>query len=304
MSSICKICNESIKNDRHFYQKHKISAAEYYVKYYPRRDLLTNDPIIFKNKIKYFSTFFNNKGHMKKWVLKSDRETFLKFLSILVAHRNKTKQLKKPLGELELTSLDNFPSLSLILKKISISDYKKVFSDLKVTKGSFSDYSLKPAKIKHLEIGVDTREQYPFKLENSRPFKMDYGDYTALGEDFDNVFIDRKSDKDFISTFGGDVGRFRKEIERAESFGAYLVVLVETDINKVKSGKGRLFYYTKCSPEMVLHNVRELAQDYDNVQFLFAKSRVEARRCVTTILSYGSKVREVDLQYLYNGGKL
>lgn len=304
MNYKCKICGESIKNDRHYYQAHKITAAEYYVKYHPRKDLLTGEPILFKNKFKYFETFFAKPANMKKWVLQSDKKAVLTYVETLIKLRQKRALLTRPLGEADLMTLDGFPDLTLLLKKITLKEYKSVYKKLGIEGSSFSDYSLKPIPQKKLEIGIDTRENNPFKLDNSKPFKMDYGDYTALGEDFDNLFVDRKSGPDFIQTFGGQIERFDKEVQRAKDFNAYLVVLVEVAVPLLKTGKGKLFYYTKCSPESIFHNTREITQKFDNIQFLFTKSRIDATRCLPKILSYGKAVKEVDLQYLYNGGKL
>lgn len=304
MANICKICGEKVESDRHFYSKHKTSAADYYIKFFPRKDLWSKDQIPFKNKIQYFETYFNSYSNMLKWINQVDPSKFKQFLSILIQARQRRKALNKPLCEVELQSLNTFPSLPIILKKISLKEYFRIYEGLGIKGGGFTDYSLKGFPEKDLEIGIDTRENKPFTFEKSRPFKLDYGDYTALGDDFDNVFVDRKAWPDFVSTFGGNIERFQNEIDRAKSFDAYLVVLVEETIPILKIGRSRLYNHTKFSPEAIFHNIRELIQNNENIQFLFTKSRAEARRCLPKILSYGIRVKEIDLQYLYGGEKL
>jgi len=60
----CKICSEQFESEKSLHmhlRSHKITLAEYYTQYYPRENLLTGEPLPFKNKEQYFDRDFANR---------------------------------------------------------------------------------------------------------------------------------------------------------------------------------------------------------------------------------------------------
>ena len=70
MKHVCQECGQSFETERslhaHF-KKHGLTLAEYYTKHFPRYNLLTKDPLPFKNKADYFSKDFSTYNQMVKW---------------------------------------------------------------------------------------------------------------------------------------------------------------------------------------------------------------------------------------------
>lgn len=94
-----------------------------------------------------------------------------------------------------------------------------------------------------MKILVDTREQtpldFPFKnVSQTMRRKLSVGDY---GCEFDNgklspVFFERKSKGDLFNTLGKGHARFRKELQRANSLGHILIVIIECSLLSVLRG--------------------------------------------------------------------
>lgn len=302
MESECKICGEKNVSEKHFIYRHKINQRAYYLKYYPRFDLYDQQPIEFKDKDQYFKTYFNSKNNMINWLRQVDHQVAYDFVKERFAQRIQDKKLVYAPSHVELRSIHNLPNM-VVINKI-IGDYYTFISDnFKNVKNRFSlrrisDLTHAPAQ----EIAIDTREQTPLEFKNSKTklMKLDYGDYTSL-DNFQNVFIDRKSPSDFISTFTMHYHRFAAELERAAKFNAYIVVLVEYPLNKMQIfNKTHLGFYVKSSPQRLFHNVRDLLQSHQNVQMLFVADRDEAARYAVKIFEYGKHVRDIDLQYFYD----
>ena len=63
MSYKCKECGQEFKSERSLHahlKKHGLTMGEYYTKHFPRYNLLTKDPLPFKNKADYFSKDFRH----------------------------------------------------------------------------------------------------------------------------------------------------------------------------------------------------------------------------------------------------
>lgn len=294
----CKVCGEKIKNASHFYRKHKISKQAYIEKYFPKNDLLTGERIPFKNEKSYFERDFKNKRNLVGWLKKQDRATSQNYILDLYRARVKEKGLSRAMGQVELRT-SWIPAINIIEKYFDSYDdvCERLGLERSIGECSFG-FDIK----KNLSIGIDTREQKPLKFPcKTTLFKLDCGDYTALGENFENIFVDRKSPGDFLGTMSGGFDRFCREIERAKLFDAYVVVLVEQSLSKMQgfeySYHGK---HTKASSEFIFSRVRELSSKYDNVQFLFVNGRQEASQAVMKILSAGNLVRTADLQLAYD----
>ena len=67
----CKVCDKPFDSERGLHahlKKHNLTVAEYYTKYFPRKNLLTGKFLPFKNKKDYFSKDFSNRIQMIKWL--------------------------------------------------------------------------------------------------------------------------------------------------------------------------------------------------------------------------------------------
>ena len=70
----CIICEKEFENDRKLHshlKAHKIRMVEYYQTHYARHDRYDGKIIKFKNKQQYFTSDFNNRGNLKKWLTKT-----------------------------------------------------------------------------------------------------------------------------------------------------------------------------------------------------------------------------------------
>ena len=107
---------------------------------------------------------------------------------------------------------------------------------------------------------------------------------------------------DFIGTLSGGYERFIKEIERAQEADAYLVVLVEDNLNNAMSFPylPHISKKVKATPEFIFHRVRDIIQKYPHTQFLFVNGRKEASRVIERIFTCGCVHEKVDLQYAYD----
>ena len=73
-SIVCKICNKTFDSEKglHIHLKsHSVTMAEYYTTYYPRKNLLTGEPLPFKNKKDYFNNSFSTRWQMIQWLAKT-----------------------------------------------------------------------------------------------------------------------------------------------------------------------------------------------------------------------------------------
>ena len=63
----CKICNNKIEDNKHFYRLHSISQKEYFNKYENKKDLFSGEPIEFKSIDQYFQTDFNSRTNLREY---------------------------------------------------------------------------------------------------------------------------------------------------------------------------------------------------------------------------------------------
>jgi hypothetical protein len=161
-----------------------------------------------------------------------------------------------------------------------------------------------------IKIFIDTREQQPLNFDNSESMKLDFGDYTAAGDDYNYTYVDRKSGNDFISTLSlRNLDRFRAELIRARDLDSYLFVVTESSLEKlyayIQSAKRSKFGPQKTNLKFIYHNMRELAHEFaGNCQFVFTGSRQNSEDLIQRILHYGPALWNVDLQYYIDKNEL
>lgn len=150
-----------------------------------------------------------------------------------------------------------------------------------------------------LEIIIDTREQKPigFSFE-SRIQKLDFGDYTLADKYYNYCFVDRKSESDFKGTFGKDIDRFKRELDRAREFNSYIFVICENNIKQIEQNNYGGPNFKRVNIENVFFNLRSVLNEYGDVcQVLFIDGRKEMEDMIPRILFHGPKLKSVDVQY-------
>lgn len=304
---ICAECQKEFEDDeglhRHL-RSHGLVKEGYYQKHHGRKDLLTGELLPFKNKEDYFNRLFSTRGNCIKYIQQLPKDQQGDFVYKLFEERAKLKNLLYLPCDVELRS-SILPSVTL-LKKLGI-DYNELGKDLDLVRKYNYDTSSITFKKEKLDIIIDSREQKELFFSDHNVIKstLSFGDYTCRNS-FNNIFIERKSLVDFISTFGNQVERFEREVLRAQSINATLIVLVENKLSDALS-----FNYipyiakrTKLTPDYVFHNIRYLIQTYPNLQFCFCENRKAMTKAIENIYQMSPRVNRFDIQYLYDKGLL
>jgi hypothetical protein len=296
----CKVCHEEFDTEKGLHihlKKHKIDLATYYTTYYPRKNLLTGDPLPFKNKEDYFNKDFSTRQQLIKWCMSQPKEVAAEYALTKLKQRVDEKSLKYAPNHLEL-AISKLPSIDVF--KYACGSYNEACKriGLKPLFGNNIDQSFfdDDKHFEDLKIFIDTREQKPLTFNVSEDLKLDFGDYTVGGDDYNYTYIDRKSDTDFKGTLSGGLARFKRELKRVKDFDSYLFIVVESDLN-------RLYVNNKFGPhksnlEFVYHNMRLITHEFaGHCQFVFTGTRANSQSVIPKILKLGKKLWNVDLQY-------
>ena len=307
MSVICKVDGKEFKDEKSLHlalRGYGLNKEKYYHTYYPKKDLLTGDTINFKTKEQYFNSDFNDKNNMKKWLKEQPIEKAQEYTKQLLAKRKEEKKLTYSPCQIELRTI----------MAPSVISYNKLFNDYYDVCSSIGleNKFIHPKNIIHQfknklnsrdTIYVDTREQNWLKFNIPFEIKtLPYGDYTCSNDNC-SCFIERKSLSDFISTLSvGNLERFKNEITRAKKDNAYLIVIVEEKLSNALSFQylPHISKKIKATPEFIFHNVRQLLQEFDNLQFVFVDGREEMKRTIESILASKCFYKKVDLQLAYD----
>lgn len=296
MEFICKECQKDFESRRSLHahlKAHFDCVGDYYVKYFPKYDLLTGERIPFFNYDLYMKTDFMNYSNFKSWIKTIDKDYAKKIIKEKAESRFEEKNIKISPPDLfyklsEMADIEDckelFGSYCNFLEEVKVDKW----FDKNLPKGFWDD------ECEDLHILIDTREQQPLNFSNSIQSKLDFGDYTASGDKYSKTFIDRKAAGDFCSTFSGGIDRFKREMDRCVAFDCFMFVVVESSVDKLNSESKK---FVKSMP-YVWHNVKEVIAEYPkNVQFVFAHSRGGAQKIIPKILQYGDKLWNVDVQY-------
>jgi hypothetical protein len=307
MSVICKIDGKEFKDEKSLHLALKgygLNKVKYYQTYYERRDLLTNELINFKSKEQYLNSDFNDKNNMKKWLKEQPTDKAQEYCKQLLIKRKESKNLTYSPTQVELRTI---MAPSIIFYNKIFQDYYDICSDIglenkfihpKLVKDNFNN------KLTQKDIiYVDTREQSWLKFNTPFEIKtLSFGDY-ACSNDNCGCFIERKSLSDFISTLSvKNFDRFKNEIEKAKKNNSYVIVMVEETLQNALSFQylPHISKKIKATPEYIFHNVRELLQSYDNLQFLFVDGRKEMTRLIEAIFASKCFYKKIDLQLAYD----
>ena len=301
MPLLCKVCDKTFKSDKglhvHISRAHKIPLPEYYVNLYQRKDKYTNKLLSFKNKETYFGRDFSSLENLTRWSKGADPEEVRSYLLDQLKQRIEAKGLSYAPSHLEL-QLHDLPSIDMY--RDFFGSYSKACDKLKIKplfgKNIMKGFFEEDKALHSINILVDTREQQPLRFNKSTPMKLDFGDYAVGAPHYDYTYVDRKSEADFKSTMTTGFKRFTRELERASSFDAYLFIVVESSIEKIK--KNNLFGPRTSNMPYIWHNMRLLTHKFSNrCQFIFSGSRGGSEEIIPKLLVYGKKLWGTDMQY-------
>ena len=304
----CKICDKEFEKDKslHLHIKaHKLSIEQYYHQNFPRHDLHTKELIKYKSKDQYFSSDFNNKRNLKSWLKSIPNKQAQEYCTALLQKRKEEKGLVYAPTQVELRTLPMppiqyyellFDSYYKLCKKIGYKNKFKCIPTKKEYEETYSDDHL---------IYIDSREQKPLEIEDfpTEVRGLKFGDYCLNDkEKTQNTYIERKSVPDLIGTLSSGLERFKNEINRAAEENAYMVILVERNLNDCLAFNRLKHVYkknTRVTPDFIFHNIRDLIQEFSHIQFLFVNGRDECIRIVKKLLLSDVLKEKHDLQLAY-----
>lgn len=300
MSYECQICGEEFSTEKGLHihiKKHKIDLATYYTTYYPKKNLLTGEPLPFKTKKEYFAQDFSTRSQMLKWCLTQDKKVAGEYAVSKLKERIEDKGLKRAPAHLEL-KIYKLPSIDVF--KYAFGSYsaacEKIGHQPLLGKPMDKKFYKDPDSFSDLEILIDTREQQPLKFPKSKSLKLDFGDYTLGGSDYSYTYVDRKAEQDFKSTMTVGFERFRRELQRVKDFDSFLFIVIESDLNKIY--KNNLWGPHKSNLKYIYHNMRLLMHEFaDTCQFIFTGNREKSEDIIPKLLKLGRTMWGVDIQY-------
>lgn len=308
---ICKACAEEFPSDASLHKHlkvHDMRIVQYYQTHYPRYDVYNKEIIKFKNKDQYFSSEFNSRTNLRMWLKSQTVDKAKEYCRNILVNRKDKKNLVYAPTQVELRSIMSPP---INYYNELFGDYYELCKELGFeTKhrnlvGAIDSVSSSSAS---RTIYVDTREQKPLKFNFPIEVKtLKFGDYSFSDREATcNCYVERKSLQDFIGTLSGGFDRFCREIERARDSDANLIVVVESDFKNVAAFPylREVHKKIKATPEYIMHNVRDIIQKYQHVQFLFVEGRKESVRVIEKIFTCKCLYKEVDLQLAYDMDKL
>ena len=294
----CLECSKEFDNKRSFHahlKAHALTIGDYYVKHYDRRDLYTGEKLAFRSYDQYFRDSFNCYDNFKLWMDSAPKKDVKEYIKAKAQDKFLTKDISVSPPNLfydlsQMASIFYYKkfwgSYSSFLKELNIENY---FNSNLPKKFWDQDHSALP-------LFTDTREKTPLTFKDSITNKLDFGDYTARGNLYTKTFVDRKSQDDFRQTFGKDIERFRREMDRCVEFNSYMFVVAETTIEKLEEDNKTSKF--KSNLGYLWHNIRNLIIDYPkNIQIIFAHNRAGAKKLIPLILYHGNTLWNVDLQY-------
>ena len=298
MSYKCKECGAEFDSEKSLHahlKAHKMYVADYYVKHYPRFNKLNGNPLPFKKKEEYFENDFINRSQLVKWCDTAPVAEVKEYIIELGKRRIDRKKYKNAPFYLELLKRQ-LPDLDVYKKHFGT--YTKACEAMGAKPIFYKGMPKEFYNDVDVEVLVDTREQQPLKFPKSQILKLDFGDYTLGGNNFSNTFVDRKSAGDFLSTFGGQVDRFRREMQRCVELDSYMYIVVEKPLATIE--KEAIFAKGRRAPKLgwVFSNLISVQHEFaGHCQFVFTNSRAHSEEIIPKLLYLGDKLWNVDVQY-------
>lgn len=297
----CKVCQKNFEKlaslHKHIKQ-HDLHLADYYVRFYGRKNLLTGDLLPFKDVESYFNKDFTTRVQMNKWLESIPAEQAKEYVQSKILKRVYDKKRKYLPFHLEMEHCF-LPKIDIVKKLFgSYSEFSSSCGlDLMFDKNIPSSFFTKELP-KDLEVVTDTREQKPLEFNfKTKIQKLSFGDYTLSGSYYDYTFVDRKSASDFCGTLSQlNLERFRREIQLTQDMNAYMFVVVESSLSKIIAEQKH--FKRKSNIDYILKNMREVMYDFPRrCQFVFTGGRKNSKFLIPRILYYGKQLWQTDLQY-------
>ncbi len=286
-----------------YLRKNKLTIKDYLIKEIHKKDLLTGEDLIFKNEDQYLNVDFNSRENLNNYLISIDKATAKQYCFDFLKKRKERKSLVFAPSQIELKS-HIAPSINIIQKGIGL-DYNELVKEVELMPRFRYKSSFKTTYEGEMKIIQDTREKKPLKFKNIEIHKLDIGDYTVKEPYYANIFVERKSLADLIGTLcPKNFNRFKNELARAVEMDCYLIVIIEESFSQLLRMKDLKYIRSQASPDYILHKIREIMESSNMIQFLFLSNRGESERIIPKIFRLKKQVRDLDLQYVYEIGKL
>lgn len=286
-----------------YLRKNKLTKEKLLVSHFHKKDLFSGEPLEYKNEDHYLNNDFNCRDNLNNYLLSLNKIDAKNFCIDFLKKRKERKNLIFAPSQIELKSYIA-PSINIIHKGLKL-DYQEIIKEVGFLprfnyKGKFKSEIFGP-----MTIIQDTREQKPLDFQNIKINKLDFGDYTVLPPYYSGVFIERKSLADLIGSLcPKNIDRFKSELARAVEMKSYLIVVIEESFSQLLRMKELRHIKSQASPDYILHKIREIMESSNIIQFLFVSNRQESARVIQKIFKLGQSVKQLDLTYAYDMGKL
>ena len=294
----CKECETEFDSEKGLHghlKAHKMYVADYYVKHYPRFNKLNGNPLPFKKKEEYFENDFTSRSQLVKWCESAPQKEVKNYIIELAKRRISEKKYTHAPFCIELLKRQ-LPDLDIYKKHFGT--YTKACEAMGVKPIFYKGMPEEFHEDVDVEVLIDTREQQPLEFSKSKILKLDFGDYALGGGNFSNTFVDRKSAGDFLSTFGGQVDRFKKEMQRCVELDSYMYIVIEKPIKAIE--KEAVFTKGRRAPKLgwIFSNLISVQHEFaGNCQFVFTDNRKHSEEIIPKLLHLGEKLWNVDIQY-------
>jgi hypothetical protein len=296
MDNICKICGEEFTERAHFWKKHRTKESDYYQKFYESLDLFTGELIPFKSPEQYLTSDFVGKDNLKKYLQSKTKEEGLLYLTNWLNKRKILKGYIYAPSNFELRTLC-YPSIKFFHNFYGKNSYENICDEISLDVRYDYNQILEYNNIEP-EILIDTREQSVLDIKtNKEIIKLDFGDYSARNNKF-NIFIERKSLQDAISSLSSGFDRLCREMQRAKDSNANIIILIESKISNLFGFNHLKYIRSEATPDYILHRIRDLLLKFENVQICCVDGRVKASEFIINLYKLKNDPRKIDFQYM------
>jgi hypothetical protein len=303
----CRECGKKYDTRRSLHshlKAHKMFVGDYYVKHFPKKDLLTGEQIPFVTLDKYVESSFRNNENMEKWFGKTSEREAKSFISAKMNQAKERGHWKVAPCVTEVF-MRGLPSIHAIARLYG-SYFKFCRDELKLPMmfpNRLPQYFFDEPR-KHT-IAIDTREQRPLEFEDSVRMTMKFGDYKYT-DDYGGspvrTVVERKSEGDLIGTVTVGHERFVREIERVVDAGFFMFVVVESGLLDFETANE--YATRRANIPYVFHQIKGLQRKYyNNIQFVFSGSRKWSEYIVPRLLRAGEDAWKTDIQFFLDWKK-
>jgi len=148
-----------------------------------------------------------------------------------------------------------------------------------------------------LTIKIDTREQQPYKFENSSEVgAIPIGDYSICGLE-NHIAIERKELNDLIGCLTNGRGRFEKELFKGKALD-YFALVIEASLSDLVNGH----YRSEMNPKSAVQSLLAFSIRY-KLPIFFAGSRKYGQRVTESLLCKYAREIEQKFNLMKEGGK-